>query len=136
MCAHCGVRMVGHLGSDNAVRCFQCEVCRRTISGTYADVLREESRPRRAGRRAVRPPELDQMRQRLDRWLAALEDQDPYRILGVSPTDPADAIRRRYRELAFQCHPDRGGSVEKMAELNRAYERITSHHERRKQDVE
>jgi len=33
-----------------------------------------------------------------------------------------DETRKKYRELAKQMHPDRGGSEEKMKELNAAYE--------------
>jgi curved DNA-binding protein CbpA len=35
---------------------------------------------------------------------------------GMTP----DAVDRAYRELATKAHPDRGGSTEAMAELNRA----------------
>ncbi len=59
--------------------------------------------------------------------MSALDHQDPYYLLGVSPLDSAEAIRNRYRELALCRHPDRGGSSLEMAELNLAYERIVRH---------
>src|SRR5690606_7036441 len=44
-------------------------------------------------------------------------------VLGFSPDEPvsAGAVGSRYRELARQRHPDRGGSHEAMATLNRAF---------------
>ena len=33
-------------------------------------------------------------------------------------------LRRRYRELASRCHPDKGGSEEAFVDLQRAYEQI------------
>ena len=60
---------------------------------------------------------------------------DPYLILGVSRDAPEDEIRRRYRELVREYHPDRhiaAGVPEEMIEIatqrlqkiNEAYDRI------------
>ena len=38
---------------------------------------------------------------------AVLGDGDPYTILGVSRGMPYDEIRKRYRKLAAENHPDR-----------------------------
>merc|ERR1712137_349809 len=47
-----------------------------------------------------------------------------YAILGVS-SDATDAeIKRAYRLIAMQCHPDKGGDKEDFQELNNAYEKI------------
>jgi curved DNA-binding protein CbpA len=35
--------------------------------------------------------------------------QNPYQTLGVSPGATADEIKRAYRRLASQHHPDKGG---------------------------
>ena len=46
---------------------------------------------------------------------------DPWRVLGVEPgADPA-ALHAAYRRLAWRHHPDRGGSIARMGELNAAY---------------
>jgi DnaJ-domain-containing protein 1 len=72
------------------------------------------------------------VKDRLEQWLSALDDQDPYRVLGVSPSDSPDVVRARFKELALERHPDRGGSEAKMRELNLAYEKILRHRQRKR----
>jgi len=43
-----------------------------------------------------------------------------WQVLGLTAAAPADLIQRRYRELARDAHPDRGGSTAAMARLNAA----------------
>ena len=56
---------------------------------------------------------------------------DPYKVLGVSPTDSDDTIKRAYRDLARKYHPDNyinnplaDLAKEKMQEINDAYDSI------------
>ncbi len=60
---------------------------------------------------------------------------DPYRVLGVSPDDDFTNIRKRYRVLVSESHPDKllargvpeefhGIANDRMAALNAAYEAI------------
>lgn len=53
---------------------------------------------------------------------------DPYKILGVSPDASDDEIKRAYRKLAKQYHPDRNpgdeAAAQKMQQINAAYEQI------------
>lgn len=55
---------------------------------------------------------------------------DPYKVLGVNPDASDDDIKKAYRKLAQQYHPDKNqGSKEaedKFKEINEAYQRITN----------
>ncbi len=64
-----------------------------------------------------------------------LEGRDPYLVLGVSPDDDFAAIRKTYRRLVSEHHPDRliargvpaalhAAANERMAALNAAYAAI------------
>jgi len=59
-----------------------------------------------------------------------------YETLGVSPTASAEQIRRAYRELAKQHHPDTGakGSEKKFAAIAAAYEVLAEPTKRREYD--
>ena len=46
---------------------------------------------------------------------------DPYTVLGVAPDADADELAAARRRRAFEVHPDRGGTVAQMQELNEAY---------------
>ena len=51
----------------------------------------------------------------------------PYEILGVSPMDSHEEIKRMYRKLARQYHPDvckEPGAEARMKEINAAYTAI------------
>lgn len=54
--------------------------------------------------------------------------QDPYALLGVAPNATDDEIKKAYRRLAKQyhpdIHPDRDFAEKKMAEINAAYDQI------------
>lgn len=61
---------------------------------------------------------------------------DPYSVLGVSPSASDDEIKKAYRELARKYHPDNYHdnpladlASEKMKEINEAYDLITKNRE-------
>jgi hypothetical protein len=127
-CTHCHARMSEHAGSGGTIRYFRCGSCHRWVSTAYAEVLRGDTKFKAC---PADPPEdlgFTEVKARLEEWLTQLDRQDPYRILGVSRRDSAEDIKRRYRELALQQHPDLGGSPERMSALNAAYEQLSRHH--------
>ncbi len=131
-CLHCTVKMTPHLGSGGVIKYFHCPSCHRWVSSAYRDVFRADTNFRPIPERAEAKVAFDHVKDRLDRWLSALDDQDPYHLLGVSPLDNPERVRARYHELALVSHPDRGGSDVKMQQLNQAYEKILRHRQRRK----
>jgi curved DNA-binding protein CbpA len=68
---------------------------------------------------------------------------DPYRVLDLAPDAPDAAIKRRWRELANQYHPDRATgdperaaeSTRRMARINAAYELLRDPDRRRRFDA-
>jgi DnaJ-class molecular chaperone len=50
--------------------------------------------------------------------------QNPYQILGVERGATADEIKRAYRKLASQHHPDKGGDKNRFQEIQAAYDTL------------
>lgn len=53
--------------------------------------------------------------------------EDPYKVLGVSPDASDEEIKRAYRRLAKQYHPDVNpgpAAAQKMQQINAAYDQI------------
>jgi len=51
--------------------------------------------------------------------------QNPYQTLGVERNAPADEIKRAYRKLASQHHPDKGGDKTRFQEIQQAYDTLS-----------
>lgn len=60
--------------------------------------------------------------------------KDYYDILGVSRTASADELKRAYRKLAQQYHPDKGGNPERFKEVNEAYQVLSDANKRAQYD--
>lgn len=65
--------------------------------------------------------------------------KDPYSVLGVSKTATQDEVKKAYRKLAMQYHPDKNKgdkkSEEKFKEVNNAYEVLGDAKKRKEYDT-
>ncbi|MBJ95226.1 MAG: hypothetical protein CMP23_12240 [Rickettsiales bacterium] len=56
--------------------------------------------------------------------MSSIDSGDPYKVLGVARDAQQDAIKKSYRKLARELHPDRGGDPEKLKRVNAAYHMV------------
>ena len=64
---------------------------------------------------------------------------DPYSTLGVSKTASQDEIKKAYRRMAMEFHPDRNdsaGAEEKFKNASEAYSKIGTEESRRRYEAE
>lgn len=59
---------------------------------------------------------------------------DYYSILGINKTASQDEIKRAYRRLASQHHPDKGGDTKKFQEVEEAYRTLGDPEKRQQYD--
>ncbi|HXK36454.1 MAG TPA: DnaJ domain-containing protein [Candidatus Paceibacterota bacterium] len=61
---------------------------------------------------------------------------DPYHVLGVNRNATQDDIKKAYRKLAHQYHPDKkGGNESKFKEVNEAYQILSDQNKRQQYDT-
>lgn len=65
-------------------------------------------------------------------WVSLM--QDHYSTLGVSRTASADEIKKAFRKLASQHHPDKGGDTARFQEIQAAYDVLGDEGKRRAYD--
>src|SRR5690242_14454035 len=69
----------------------------------------------------------------------ALEYKDYYQILGISKTATEDEVKKAFRKLAREYHPDvaknKAEGEKKFKEINEAYEVLSDPEKRRKYDT-
>jgi hypothetical protein len=56
--------------------------------------------------------------------IANLQESHIYSVLGLSPSATDTEVKRAYKNLAMQLHPDKGGDKDLFQRLTDAYERI------------
>ena len=59
---------------------------------------------------------------------------DYYSTLGISKTASASDIKKAYRKLAMENHPDKGGDSNKFAKITEAYEVLKDQQKRSNYD--
>lgn len=64
-----------------------------------------------------------------------MPNKDLYGRLGISKNASEDEIKRAYRSLAKEKHPDRGGNPEEFKEIQEAHEILTDESRRRMYDM-
>lgn len=60
---------------------------------------------------------------------------DFFSVLGCNPDDDPDTLRKAWRKLCLEHHPDHGGDSDKFVEVTHAYRMITDPSYARKQTV-
>jgi molecular chaperone DnaJ len=57
-----------------------------------------------------------------------------YEILGINENASSDEIKKSYRKLAMEHHPDKGGDEEKFKKISEAYETLSDENKRNQYD--
>ena len=60
--------------------------------------------------------------------------KDPYEILCIDKNATEEEIKKSYRKLAMETHPDRGGDEEKFKEISEAYSILSDEDKKRQYD--
>lgn len=63
-----------------------------------------------------------------------MSNKDYYQVLGVSRSANQDEIKRAFRKLAHEHHPDKGGDEAKFKEINEAYQVLSDTEKRSRYD--
>ena len=70
--------------------------------------------------------DIHQRLQKAQQILKQSKKKDYYKVLGVSRDADLKTIKKAYRKKAMDAHPDKGGSEQKMASVNEAYEVLSN----------
>lgn len=64
----------------------------------------------------------------------SMNDKDYYGILGVNKNATKEEIKKAYRKLSKEHHPDKGGNEDKFKEINEAYQVLSDDNKRNQYD--
>ncbi|HLD28443.1 MAG TPA: DnaJ domain-containing protein, partial [Patescibacteria group bacterium] len=61
--------------------------------------------------------------------------KDYYEVLGVNKSATQDEVKKAFRKLAHEHHPDKGnGNADKFKEINEAYQTLNNPQKRKQYD--
>lgn len=63
-----------------------------------------------------------------------VDNKKLYEVLGITQKATQDEVKKAFRKLAIQHHPDKGGDPEKFKEINAAYEILSNEEKRQTYD--
>lgn len=63
-----------------------------------------------------------------------MSNKDYYQVLGVNKSANQDEIKKAFRKLAHEHHPDKGGNADKFKEANEAYQVLGNEQKRKQYD--
>ena len=110
----------------------------RTLPRAGSGVARRVP-PRRPGARrrarAHHPPRVFGADDHAHRLLSSKAKRDYYEVLGVPRSASAAEIKKAYRKLAKEHHPDAGGDAAKFQEASEAYEVLSDTEKRQGYDA-
>ncbi|KAI0751839.1 hypothetical protein C8Q80DRAFT_1231438 [Daedaleopsis nitida] len=78
--------------------------------------------------------EIHQRLTKAQKLLKQSRQKDYYKVLGVARDADAKTIKKAYRKAVLIAHPDKGGSEQKMATVNEAYEVLSDPELRQRYD--
>ena len=61
--------------------------------------------------------------------------KDYYKTLGIEKNATQDEIKKAFRKLAHEHHPDKGGNAEKFKEVSEAYSVLSDDQKRAQYDT-
>ena len=65
------------------------------------------AQPTRSQTKSLGAPSIKEQSQEIERLFDQFQDQDDWRILGVTPSDDFQTIKRAFQKRTFRYHPDR-----------------------------
>src|ERR1035437_10008832 len=64
-----------------------------------------------------------------------MSNKDYYKTLGIDKSANKEDVKKAFRKLAHEHHPDKGGNAEKFKEVSEAYSVLSDHSKRAQYDT-
>ena len=76
-------------------------------SGEKGREAAKMAQPARSQTKSLGAPTVDEQRQEIERLFEEFQNQDDWRILGITPGDDFHTLKRAFQKKTFRYHPDR-----------------------------